>query len=200
MFALKPFQENTISALKHEFLQLWKTDGENIPLVLKSPTGSGKTIMLAQFLKDIVSDPRFSGNDVAFVWLTFSEESYVQSKKKLFNFYGGAGELDLIDLNDLSRERLHKNEVFFINWQKIKGQSKDSRRLRRENEQGLSFDAFLEETHLSGCKTVVIIDEEHIGSDTALALEVVEGVIKPKITLRVSATPKYIPRRDICAW
>lgn len=195
MFALKPFQETAISELKDQFLSLWKLPNQNIPLVLKSPTGSGKTIMLAQFLRDIVSDPRFEGNDVAFVWFTFSEDSYVQSKKKLFDYYGGASELDLIDLNDLSREKLHQNDVFFINWQKIKGKSKESRKLRRENEQGLTFDSFIEETHLAGRNIVVIIDEEHIGSDTDLALEVVEGLIKPKITLRVSATPKYIPTR-----
>lgn len=195
MFALKPFQETAISQLKDQFLSLWKLPNQNIPLVFKSPTGSGKTIMLAQFLRDIVSDPRFAGNDVAFVWFSFSEDSYEQSKKKLFDYYGGASELDLIDLNDLSREKLHQNDVFFINWQKIKGKSKDSRKLRRENEQGLTFDNFINETHEAGRKIVVIIDEEHIGSDTDLALEVIDGLIKPKITLRVSATPKYIPTR-----
>ena len=195
MFALKPFQEAAVSNLKNEFLSLWKLPNQNIPLVFKSPTGSGKTIMLAQFLRDIVSDPRFEGNDVAFVWFSFSEDSYEQSKKKLFEFYGGASELDLLDLNDLSRGKLNKNNVFFINWQKIKGKTKDSRKLRRENEQGLTFDNLINETHEDGRKIVVIIDEEHIGSDTDLALEVVEGLIKPKITLRVSATPKYIPTR-----
>ena len=195
MFALKPFQETAISQLKDEFLSLWKLPNQNVPLVFKSPTGSGKTIMLAQFLRDIVSDPRFTGNDVAFIWFSFSEDSYEQSKKKLFDYYGGASELDLIDLNDLSREKLRQNDVFFINWQKIKGRSKESRKLRRENEQGLTFDNFINETHEAGRKIVVIIDEEHIGSDTDLALEVVEGLIKPKITLRVSATPKYIPTR-----
>lgn len=195
MFALKPFQETAVSSLKNEFLSLWKLPNQNIPLVFKSPTGSGKTIMLAQFLRDIVSDPRFEGNDVAFVWFSFSEDSYEQSKKKLFEFYGGASELDLIDLNDLSRGKLNKNNVFFINWQKIKGKTKDSRKLRRENEQGLTFDNLINETHEDGRKIVVIIDEEHIGADTDLALEVVDGLIKPKITIRVSATPKYIPTR-----
>ncbi len=196
MFALKPFQETAVSNLKNEFLSLWKLPQVNLPLIFKSPTGSGKTIMLAQFLRDIVSDPRFEGNDTAFIWFSFSEDSYEQSKKKLFDYYGGATELDLIDLNDLSRGKLHKNDVFFINWQKIKGKSKDSRKLRRENEQGLTFDNFINETHDDGRKIVVIIDEEHIGSDTELALEVVEGLIKPKITIRVSATPKYIPTRE----
>jgi len=195
MFALKPFQETAVSNLKNEFLSLWKLPKQNIPLVFKSPTGSGKTIMLAQFLRDIVSDPRFEGNDVAFVWFSFSEDSYEQSKKKLFEYYGGASELDLIDLNDLARGKLNKNNVFFINWQKIKGKTKDSRKLRRENEQGLTFDNLINETHEDGRKIVVIIDEEHIGSDTELALEVVDGLIKPKIMLRVSATPKYIPTR-----
>jgi len=195
MFALKPFQEKAISEIKNQFLNLWKLPDQNIPLVFKSPTGSGKTIMIAQFLRDIVSDPRFQGNDVAFVWFSFSEDSYEQSKKKLFDYYGGASELNLIDLNDLSRGKLHQNDVFFINWQKIKGRSKDSRKLRRENEQGLTFDNFINETHEAGRKIVVIIDEEHIGSDTDLALEVVDGLIKPKIILRISATPKYIPTR-----
>jgi type III restriction enzyme len=201
MFALKPFQETAVSKLKNEFLSLWKLPNQNIPLVFKSPTGSGKTIMVAQFLRDIVSDPRFEGNDVAFVWFSFSEDSYEQSKKKLFEYYGGASELDLIDLNDLSRGKLNKNNVFFINWQKIKGKTKDSRKLRRENEQGLTFDNLINETHEDGRKIIVIIDEEHIGADTDLALEVVDGLIKPKITLRVSATPKYIPTRaDIAGY
>ncbi len=118
MFALKPFQEDAIARLKREFLALWKSPHPNIPLVFKSPTGSGKTIMLAQFLRDIVSDPRFQEQDVAFIWLTFSEDSYEQSKGKLNEYYGGASEIELLDLNDLTRGKLESNNIFFINWQK----------------------------------------------------------------------------------
>ncbi len=196
MFALKPFQENTIAKLKDQFLHLWKSPHTNIPLVFKSPTGSGKTIMMAQFLRDIVGDPRFYGNDVAFIWLTFNEESYIQSKNKLFSYYGGASELDLLDLNDLTRGKLSKNSVFFINWQKIKGKSKESRVLRKDNEWGLTFDNFIEKTKDEGRKLVVIIDEEHIGSDTELAQEIIDELIQPKIIIRVSATPKYIPNAE----
>ncbi len=193
MFALKSFQETAIAKLKDQFLNLWKSPHDNIPLVFKSPTGSGKTIMMAQFLRDLVGDPRFYGNDVAFVWLTFNEESYIQSKNKLFSYYGGASELDLLDLNDLSQGGMSKNSVFFINWQKIKGKSKESRKLRKDNEWGLTFDSFINKTKEDGRKLVVIIDEEHIGADTELASEIIDGLIQPKITIRVSATPKYIP-------
>lgn len=196
MFALKPFQETTIAKLKDQFLSLWKSPHDNIPIVFKSPTGSGKTIMMAQFLRDLVGDPRFHGNDVAFIWLTFNEESYVQSKNKLFSYYGGASELDLLDLNDLTRGKLNKNSVFFINWQKIKGKSKESRKLRKDNEWGLTFDSFIEKTKKDGRRLVVIIDEEHIGSDTELAQEIIDGLIQPKITIRVSATPKYLPNAE----
>ncbi len=196
MFALKPFQETAIAKLKDQFLSLWKSPHDNIPLIFKSPTGSGKTIMLAQFLRDLIGDPRFYGNDVAFVWLTFNEESYVQSKNKLFSYYGGASELDLLDLNDLTRGKLNKNSVFFINWQKVKGKSKESRKLRKDNEWGLTFDSFIEKTKNDGRKFVVIIDEEHIGSDTELAQEIIDGLIQPKITIRVSATPKYLPNAE----
>ena len=196
MFALKPFQETTIAKLKNQFLSLWKSPHDNIPLIFKSPTGSGKTIMMAQFLRDLVGDPRFYGNDIAFIWITFNEESYIQSKNKLFSYYRGASELDLLDLNDLTKGKLNKNSVFFINWQKIKGKSKESRKLRKDSELGLNFDSFIEETKNDGRKFVVIIDEEHIGSDTELAQEIIEGLIQPKITIRVSATPKYIPNAE----
>ena len=195
MFALKPFQENTIAKLKDQFLSLWKSPHDNIPLVFKSPTGSGKTIMMAQFLRDLVGDPRFYGNDVAFIWLTFNEESYIQSKNKLFSYYGGASELDLLDLNDLTRGKMNKNSVFFINWQKIKGTSKESRKLRKDNEWGLTFDSFIDKTKEDGRKLVVIVDEEHIGADTKLADEIF-NLITPKITIRVSATPKYVPNAE----
>jgi type III restriction enzyme len=60
----------------------------------------------------------------------------------------------------------------------------------------LTFDNFINKTHEDGRKLVVIIDEEHIGSDTDLAFEVINGLVKPKIILRVSATPKYIPNAE----
>ena len=45
---LKPFQEIAIAELRNQFLNLWKSDNRKTELVFKSPTGSGKTIMMAQ--------------------------------------------------------------------------------------------------------------------------------------------------------
>ena len=193
MFPLKPFQEIAIAKLKDQYLYLWKSGDNQLPLVFKSPTGSGKTVMLAQFLRDIIADPRFIGNEVSFLWMSKGPTLVEQSKKKLFDYYGGASELELLDINDLNRKVLTRNSVFFINWEKLKGQSKEVLKIRRENEQDISFDGMIKATHEENRKIVVIIDEEHLGADTEKALELIDGLIKPKIIIRASATPKYEP-------
>ena len=195
MIKLKPFQENAISELRKQFLELWKSDNRKIQLVFKAPTGSGKTIMVAQLLKDLTGDPQFDA-DKAFIWISFSEDSYSQSKKKLADYYGGAGELDLLDLNDMERKKLNKNNVFFINWQKIKDSTKEGRRLRRtdektDGEEGM-FDEFIKNTHTDKRELILIVDEAHRDSDTELAEELI-NLIDPKIILKITATPKHIP-------
>jgi len=192
---LKPFQEKAIADLRKQFLELWKTAKRKLPLTFKAPTGSGKTVMIAQFLKDISDDPQFSA-DKAFLWFSFSEDSYVQSKKKLFDYYGGANELNLLDLNDLNKGKLGKNNVFFINWQKIKSSTKDGRVLRSpteftSGEEGV-FDEFIKRTQEDGRELVLVVDEAHRDSDTELADELVE-LINPRIILKITATPKTEP-------
>lgn len=192
---LKPFQEKAVRQLRKQFLELWKTTNRKLPLVFKAPTGSGKTIMVAQFLKDMSSDPQFDV-DKSYLWFSFSEESYVQSKKKLFDYYGGANELNLLDLNDLSNGKLEKNNVFFINWQKIKSSTKEGRKLRKPTEytygdEGV-FDEFIKKTQEDGRELILIIDEAHRDTDTELADELID-LINPRIILKITATPKREP-------
>jgi superfamily II DNA or RNA helicase len=190
MFALKPFQENAISQLKEKFLTLWKLGDRNLNLTFKSPTGSGKTIMMAQFLRDIVSDPRFQNADVGFLWITNSDSLAMQSKDKLFSYYGGASENSLLDLNDLSDGCIPKSGVFFINWQKLVSRAQTNRKLRTEGELNTTFDEYLNATHEKGREVVLVIDEEHIASSTVLASDLIQNVIKPRIIIGVSATPQ----------
>lgn len=192
---LKKFQDEAIIELRRQFLELWKTGNRKINLTFKSPTGSGKTIMMAEFLKELSGDPQFN-SEKAFIWITFSEDSYLQSKQKLLDYYGGSGEVNLLDMNDLNRKELENNNVFFINWQKLKTSTKDGRKLRKETEKTSSdagiFDEFIIRTQQADRELVLIIDEAHVQTGTDLAEEVV-NLINPRIILHITATPKNTP-------
>ena len=191
---LKPFQEKAIADLRKQFLELWKTTNRKLPLVFKAPTGSGKAVMVAQFLKDMSNDPQFNV-DKSYLWFSFSEESYEQSKDKLFDYYGGANELNLLDLNDLSKGKLEKNNVFFINWQKIKSSTKEGRRLRNPTEYTYGdgiFDEFIKRTQEDNRELILIIDEAHRDTDTELADDLI-ALINPRIIIKITATPKNEP-------
>ncbi|MEI6880992.1 MAG: DEAD/DEAH box helicase family protein [Bacteroidota bacterium] len=190
MLTLKPFQETAISQLKEKFLTLWGLRDHNLNLTFKSPTGSGKTIMMAQFLRDIVADPRFSNADVGFLWITNSDSLAMQSKDKLFSYYGGASENTLLDMNNLKDGFIPKNGVFFINWQKLVSKAQTNRKLRTEGEMNTTFDDYLKATHDQKREVVLIIDEEHIASSTVLANDLIKNVINPRIVIGVSATPQ----------
>jgi hypothetical protein len=75
--------------------------------------------MMAEFLRDMTADPRFTNSDVAYIWITNSDDLAMQSKNKLWNYYGGAGEITLLTSTDVKDGKLFQNSVFFVNWQKL---------------------------------------------------------------------------------
>lgn len=192
---LKDFQESAINQLSLTFLDLWKTGNYKIPLIFKAPTGAGKTIMMAEFLRCLDDNYQFH-EDKAYIWISFGgDESYTQSKKKLYQYYNEGTDMNLKDINNLSEGKLYKNNIFFINWAKIKGTDKESKKLRKPNEHtegefGI-FDEFIKKTKKER-DLVLIIDEAHTETNTTLANEVIE-LIDPRIIIKVTATPENIP-------
>ena len=188
------FQTKAIDKLVSTFTKLWgKTESQRL-LAFKSPTGSGKTFMVANFVHSLNGMPTWD-YDKAFIWITFSEDLAMQSKDKFQEYFDMNLENGLLTVNDFKQGKLYKNDILFINWQKLVAAKKDNRLLRRPDEevnlkeQGYYFDDIIENTHKEGREFVLIIDESHKNRDTDLAQEVID-VINPKVILNVSATLK----------
>ena len=163
---LKLFQDTAINALKTELYKLWKGGQRGARLVFKAPTGAGKTIMMAELLKRISGDAQFDP-DKAFVWISFNPDLVDQSYRKLRDYLHG-GIAGLYDTSEIStRGKLAKNDVLFVNWQKLVQSERSQRnlKLRTDGESVLSFDTFIAETKKDGREIILIIDE-HIGRNT----------------------------------
>lgn len=199
MNALK-FQNDAIEELISKFKTLYKIQPdcfENTPkIILKAPTGSGKTFMTESFIYRLANQPDFD-EDVAFVWMTCSDTLAMQSRDKFYEYFSPNLNSRLLTASDIEQnEFLMQNDILFSNWQKynISKDKFDKRTLRRPEderklkENGFYFDDLIENTKAQGRQIVLLIDESH-AYDSKLAEESVIKIIQPKIIIKISATP-----------
>jgi len=188
------FQNTAIDALLETFVRLWKNNGRQLPLVFKSPTGSGKTFMTAHFVRGLNHLPQWNV-DKAFIWITFSDDLAMQSRDKFREYFSTTLENGLLTVNDLNRGKLQQNDILFLNWQKIVARNSESRVLRRPDdekmlkESGKYFEDVIEATKEDGREIILIIDEAHKNKSTELAQNIID-FIDPKVIIHITATPK----------
>lgn len=195
-----PFQENAVlgqNGLVETFKRLWKTGSRNLELTFKAPTGSGKTFMVSNFLRELQNNPCFAA-DVAFVWITFSDELAMQSRDKFDDYFFPNVGRSLLTIADFSKGILDRDDILFLNWQKLVARDAEKRLLRRpsdtkrQKEQGFYFEDVVENTKNLGREIVMIIDESHKNVTSSAYRDVIEP-LNPRIILNVSATPDRIP-------
>ena len=158
------FQDVAISELCETFRTLWYAPGTQLPLVFKSPTGSGKTFMVTSFINDLTAVHNFD-DDIAWVWITFSDDLAMQSKEKFSEyFYPNAGRR-LLTVADFSEGKLRRNDILFLNWQKLVSGRAEARVLRKPNdpdklkESGCYFEDVIAATKSARRKIALVIDE-----------------------------------------
>lgn len=193
----KKFQQKAIDELVATFKRLWQNGNTQSPLVFKSPTGSGKTFMVSNFVNQLNYQPDFF-EDIAFVWITFSDDLAMQSKNKFEEYYFPNLSNQLLTVQDFNKGVLNNKDILFLNWQKLVSKKAADRILRRpdndelQKEQGFYFEDIVEKTHSETRQIVMIIDESH-KNVTSSALRDVINPLNPKIIVKVSATPEEIP-------
>lgn len=194
-FNLLPFQATAIDDLNKAFLRLWKKQGRQLPLVFKSPTGSGKTLTIAHFIKGLNHLPQWKV-DKAFVWITFSDDLAMQSKDKFTEYFENDLENGLFTVDNINRGKLYENDILFLNWQKVVQDNATTRKLklrkpkdeRFKKESGSYFEDVIIETHKSDREIILFVDEAHTHKATELAQEIID-LVDPKIIVHITATP-----------
>lgn len=191
---LLPFQRDAIEDLTTVFVRQWKKAGRELPVVFKAPTGSGKTLMAAHFIRGLNHLPQWDENK-AFIWITFSDDLAMQSRDKFKEYFSSNLENGLLTVADINQGKLKPNDILFLNWQKIVSEAAENRVLRRPDkddplykERGKYFEDVIDGTKAQKREIVLVIDEAHTHVTTALAQQVIK-YIDPKIVLHITATP-----------
>ena len=196
------FQEDAVEKLIKYIKELWPNKDRQIPIVFKSPTGSGKTYMTEKMICALAEQPDWD-QDVAYVWITFSDDLAMQSKEKFDKYFPTNKHGRLLTIEDFNLGTLQKNDVLFLNWQKLVSQAAENRIYRRpedprmRHESRVYFEDFVDKSHENGIEIILIIDEAHLNLTEASQRDVIDP-LDPKIKLLVSATPKKetIPTPD----
>lgn len=176
---LKNFQLEAVKSLFNAMDTLTRD------IILKSPTDSGKTIILTYFMHQYIQS--FSKN--IFVWLTPGKGNLAEQSKAKMDKYIHDSQTKL--LSDVMTDGFKENDNCFINWEKLtkKGNTalKDSERT--------NFLEHIQHALNDGLHFIIIVDESH-QNNTIKADEIIQYFHTNKI-IRCSATPKGIAKAEI---
>ena len=176
---LKEFQLNAVKSLFEAM------DKPARDVILKSPTGSGKTIILTYFMHQYIQ----SFPKTVFVWLTPGKGNLEEQSKAKMDKYIHASQTKL--LSDVMTAGFEENDSAFINWEKL---TKKGNNALKESER-TNFLEHIQHALDSGLRFVVIVDESH-QNNTVKADEIIQYFHTDKI-IRCSATPKGIKNAEI---
>tara|TARA_Y100000590_G_scaffold142465_1_gene163489 strand:- start:227 stop:2434 length:2208 start_codon:yes stop_codon:yes gene_type:complete len=182
MFFLKNYQAEAVDDLLSKSKKLLGRQGSKV-LILKAPTGSGKTVITAEFLKQLVIDNEVH-KEIAFIW-TAPRALHTQSKAKLEAYYEDKNVLECLEFDDLIDNEILNKQILFLNWESI---NKEENIIIRHNERDFYLDKIIENTSLAGRKVVLIIDESHHHATSEISRKLISD-INPSLAIEVSATP-----------
>lgn len=169
------FQEAAVM----ELLNLTTDSRSKQTIIMKAPTGSGKTIILIAFVDEYIDK---ANSSTAFIWLCPGKgDLEEQSKKKMRSI---APHRNTQNLFDALQNGFAAGSTTFINWELV---TKRGNTAIRDSERKNLFDR-IADAHRNGIEFIVIIDEEH-SNNTAKAKAIIDAFAARNI-IRVSATAK----------
>ena len=170
---LKDFQIKCVNKLLDA-----TTIGTRKEVLLQAPTGSGKTIILLDYIQEYLEENK----NTVFVWLTPGKgDLEEQSREKMTKYLPN---LDSKDIKEVLLSGFEAGDTAFINWETI---TKKGNNALQEAERKNLFER-IDEAYNRGLKFIAIVDEEHLNK--TIKAEAIINYLSPEYIVRVSATTK----------
>ena len=192
------YQYDAVEKLVKSFKELNAFGHKGATIIFKSPTGSGKTVMMSAVLDELSKSADLM-DEFVYIWASLNE-LHIQSYEKLSTQYLPDSALNMMLLENMGSDDLPANTVLFCNWQsmfRIKKVIDDSgnevevydNKYVRIGETGRNLQEVLAKTRDAGRKIVLIVDEAHTTYMGKNSKKLVADVIQPDMVIEVSATP-----------
>lgn len=107
MIELKEFQIKAANEILDRVKKILSTEGDDKRFIFQSPTGSGKTVMMSEFLR--LFNSTIQKDEYVFLWISVYD-LHNQSKEKLQKFLDST-EFNLIDIEEVNTESLDINTI-----------------------------------------------------------------------------------------
>jgi len=182
MLVLKEYQVSAVEDLIQKSTKMLNNLNEG-KIVFKSPTGSGKTIIMAEYIQSLMLDYKID-KELSFIWAA-PRSLHKQSKEKLEKFYIQNRSVECSEFEELSGNLILANEILFLNWESI---NQENNIIIKQNEKEFYLDKIIENTKLQGRSLVLIIDESHHHATSLISQKLISN-LQPNLTIEVSATP-----------
>lgn len=173
MIILKNFQQDVVNKLLEFTAPEYKVDN----LTIKAPTGSGKTIILLNWIDRYICS---TSDNVAFIWFTPGAGELEEQSQDKANFFSS---IKAQSVDDALLHGFERGSTTFINYERVVG--KKSKAMLTDSERDNLLDK-IEKSFQDDRHFILIIDEAH-RNDTNKARGIISH-FKANKTVRVSAT------------
>lgn len=197
MYTLLDFQEKAVNQLQAHVISAIEEHRKQTPVLLKAPTGAGKTVMAAALIERVVDQAHLHpglDSNIAFIWFA-PNTLHVQSYDSLNLLYEEQRRLNCINLSELSANPvLNPGDLLFANWSSL---SSATNIWRKENESNTNLESLIENTRNNDTKIILVIDEAHLSAFTGTQAKAVRELIAADVEILITATPSHIPDRNV---
>lgn len=185
------YQDEAVAELLKKTYKILNLRRAQTKLVFKSPTGSGKTVMMGQFLRRFVEEVNLeeglSDAKFAFIWIA-PNQLHSQSYNNMKRYFEESRMIQPITFDDISDGYIKEGQMVFFNWQSITG---DNRIFVNENESGRYLENYLHNTRAKGIRIITILDEAHLFATKGNKANLLLKQLFSDMEVDVSATPFF---------